>query len=336
MKNKNYNIEMIRFWSFVMVIIIHVANYYCRAFGSIGNGEYFFSLFFNVISRVSVPCFFMISGALLLGRNEAIGKSMKRAGRMLLALVIWSVIYYLFNTCYMQQTVDWKHIYRVPAEAHMWYLYVIIPIYLMMPFLQAMCRGMDEKTEKGFAIFGSVLVVVLYLASHIGVRFYYDMPILGNRSYIYYVFMGYWLSKNKDKIWKDRRLWFFLWIGSSLITTVSTMACSVTAGKHYDRLLEYGNPLVVVSAIAFFLFVLQKEEDDIPKKSIRKVMEAGCACSFGIYLIHGIFLDIFKKQVEPIEASAFWMIPVLVIVLAFLSFACIYIVRKSSVGRKIT
>lgn len=336
MKSKNYNIEMIRFWSFIMVIVIHVANYYCRAFGTIGNGEYVFSLFFNVISRVSVPCFFMISGALLLGRNEEIGKSIQRAGRMLLALAVWSLIYYLFNTYFMHQPVDWKHLYRVPAEAHMWYLYVIIPIYLVLPFLQAMCRGMNEKTERGFAILGSVLVVVLYLTSYVGVKFYYNMPILGNRSYIYYLFMGYWLNKNKDKICSKRRLWFGLWIGSSLVTTVLTVICSLTADKHYDRLLEYGNPLVVVAAISFFLFMLGRQEENAAQPFMRKVMEVGCACSFGIYLVHGIFLDIFKKYVKPYEASAFWMVPVLVVALALVSFACIYIVRKTSVGRKIT
>lgn len=141
MRQKNYNIEMIRALSFVMVIVIHVANYFCRGFEYINLGEYLFASTLNTLARVSVPCFFMISGALLLGRNETIKKSLQRVARFLPVLIVWTIVYYVFNTFYMNQTVELKKILEVPAEAHLWYLYVMIPIYLILPFLQAMCRG---------------------------------------------------------------------------------------------------------------------------------------------------------------------------------------------------
>ena len=71
---KNYNLELIRIISFVSVIVIHVTNYYCRAYGEISQGEYIFSMILDVLARVSVPCFFMITGALLLGREEPLRK----------------------------------------------------------------------------------------------------------------------------------------------------------------------------------------------------------------------------------------------------------------------
>ena len=52
-----------------MVIIIHIANVYCRSFGMISTKSYLISLIFNTICRVSVPIFFMISGTLLLDRE---------------------------------------------------------------------------------------------------------------------------------------------------------------------------------------------------------------------------------------------------------------------------
>lgn len=86
MQQKSYNIELLRAMSFVMVIIIHVANCFCRAYEFISTGEYLFSLTLNTLSRVSVPCFFMISGALLLGRNEPMKKSLKRALRFFMSI----------------------------------------------------------------------------------------------------------------------------------------------------------------------------------------------------------------------------------------------------------
>lgn len=38
LKKKNYNMELIRTVSFVMVIMIHITNYYCRAYGDISGG----------------------------------------------------------------------------------------------------------------------------------------------------------------------------------------------------------------------------------------------------------------------------------------------------------
>ena len=98
MNQKNYNLEIIRMISFLMVIAIHIANYYCRAYERISSGEYYFSLLINTISRVSVPCFFMLSGALLLGRQDTMKKSLYRAKNMLLKLAVWSIAFYLFNT----------------------------------------------------------------------------------------------------------------------------------------------------------------------------------------------------------------------------------------------
>ena len=123
MKEKNYNLELVRIVSFLLVIAIHVSNYFCRAYGEISRGEYLFSIVVDTAARVSVPSFFMISGALLLGRDEPLGKHGKRLLRFVTALVVWSAVYYLWNTFYMGTPYDLREILYVPTEAHLWYLY---------------------------------------------------------------------------------------------------------------------------------------------------------------------------------------------------------------------
>ncbi len=337
MKQKDYNIEMIRLLSFIMVIIIHVSNYFCRAFGSISYPEYLFALVLNTLSRVSVPCFFMISGALLLGREETVQKSMKRVVRFLVVLITWTLIYYLFNTYYMNQSVDLKYILEVPAEAHLWYLYVMLPIYLILPFLQTMCKGMQPKLEKAFIIIGSIVVVTLHVLSYADLQFYYDVPILGNRVYVYYLFVGHFIAKYKDRIPKKKVLWGTLFLVSSGVNLIATTLCSIQVRDHFERLLEYGCPFVVLSAISFFIFMLQMGDGKLQlEQKGKKIVDAGCSCSFGIYLIHILFLDCFKKYVKAYEVSAFWAVPALVIGILMVSFTCVYMIRKSAVGRKIT
>lgn len=66
---REYSFDILRVISMCMVIIIHVSNVYSRSYGIISNQSFLFSLIFNTISRISVPIFLMISGALLLERD---------------------------------------------------------------------------------------------------------------------------------------------------------------------------------------------------------------------------------------------------------------------------
>ena len=73
---KNYNLELLRIISFVSVIVIHVTNYYCRAYGEISQVEYIFSMILDVLARVSVPCFYDYR-CTPLGREEPLRKHLK-------------------------------------------------------------------------------------------------------------------------------------------------------------------------------------------------------------------------------------------------------------------
>ena len=94
-------------------------------------GEYNFSLLLNLLARISVPCFFMITGALLLGRQESLHKHAKRIFRFLIVLLVWSVIYMIWNAVYMKDPYQIKDLLYKPVEQHLWYLYAMIPIYLV-------------------------------------------------------------------------------------------------------------------------------------------------------------------------------------------------------------
>ncbi|WRK51797.1 hypothetical protein SD457_14650 [Coprobacillaceae bacterium CR2/5/TPMF4] len=41
------------------------------------------------------------------------------------------------------------------------------------------------------------------------------------------------------------------------ITAFLTASISYSIGDHYEEILEYGNPLIILASAAFFLFVLR-------------------------------------------------------------------------------
>lgn len=337
MKEKNYNLELIRTISFILVVVIHVSNYFCRAFGKIGAGEYGFSLVLDTLARVSVPSFFMLSGALLLGREETVGKCWKRVARFLPPLLVWSIVYYIFNVYYMGSEFNLKKILWIPVEAHLWYLYAMIPLYLVLPFFQVMVRHLTPKMEKALLLLGTVAILLNYGLSLFDGALYYDVPLFGDRVYSYYFFLGFYLMKYKDRIRISNRWLGIIFIVSNILNIGLTAILSIVTGEHMERTLEYGFPLVILCSVTFFLWMLRLGDGNVHLKvSIKQMIDRWCACSFGIYLIHIIFLDMFKKHVAATEVSAYLAIPGLTIGILFLSYLCVSLIRRVIGGKSIT
>ena len=336
MKEKNYNLELIRMISFIFVIVIHVSNYYCRAYGDITIGEYSFSLLLNLLARISVPCFFMITGALLLGRQESLHKHAKRIFRFLIVLLVWSVIYMIWNAVYMKDPYQIKDLLYKPVEQHLWYLYAMIPIYLVLPFFQVMCKGMNLRMERAFLVVITAAVLFNYISTFFDEKMYYSVPMVGDRIYSYYVFIGYYIYKYRKHVMKGKMIPAGIFVVCMALNYGLTYAATWQDGEHYARLLEYGNPLLALAAtMAFLMLVRLKKSEFNPSEQAKKWIDRFCGCSFGIYLIHIMFLDVYKRNIKPETFSAWIMIPVVSVGLVLLSFGCVWLIRKTKTGRKI-
>ena len=323
MAKKNYKLEWIRAIACVMVVLIHVANFYCRAYETISISEYVFSVFLNALSRVSVPSFFMISGYLLLERCDSVRSSMKKALRFAVILALWSVVYFLLKTYYTHQSCDITKVLFSPTKAHLWYLYVLIPIYIMLPFLQSMIRGMNENLEHALVIIGAVWFVLIKL---VGNKFYYDLPILSDRSYVYYFYLGYYLKKYSSRIKLKSGALISIYLLGSVVITFFTVIMSSKKGAHYDSLLAYTYPVTIINSVAFFLAVLKlREEVFKPENKALRFVNVFASCSFGIYLCHLAFFDIYRFNKSPDSLSAFLALPLLTLCVTSVSFGAVYL-----------
>jgi len=97
MRKRDNRLDLLRVISMIMVVIIHIANYYCRAFNDIDKISYLGALIFNTISRISVPFFFMISGATLLNKEYDKQKNNDRIIRKFITLFVITVVYFIWD-----------------------------------------------------------------------------------------------------------------------------------------------------------------------------------------------------------------------------------------------
>ena len=86
---RDYSLDFLRVVACILVIIIHVANVYCRSYTNIDQINYIGAVIFNVVARISVPIFFMISGALIVKETKFdMKKYIKRIWRLVFALIV--------------------------------------------------------------------------------------------------------------------------------------------------------------------------------------------------------------------------------------------------------
>lgn len=74
------------------------------------------------------------------GKRRTVEKTRGETASFLIALVVWSVVYYIWNRAFMKTEYDLKEILYVPTEPHLWYLYAMIPIYMVLPFFRSCAK----------------------------------------------------------------------------------------------------------------------------------------------------------------------------------------------------
>lgn len=303
MKEKNYQLEVLRVISCMNVVLIHVCNLYTRSFGNISDGEYIFSVILNAFARTSVPIFFMISGATSLGSHYDFKKYLKKVGSIAGILVLSSILYRIWNIVYFDRAYDYHDLFSTPTKLHLWYLYAYLGVLIMLPFLQSMFRTLEKKYEILFVIIWFVSIISHRVLYRLNMSVTYPLPLMDGTYYVGYFVLGYLMNKYKTEI-RIKRVYLQIIRWTSLCMTIG-FVCYGSFSR--DWYLQYRGLFIALQSTAMFLLILQKKsKKEVPfvKKMVTKIAKV----SFMIYLIHPFFLDIYKTIMPYQNMSAYYMI----------------------------
>ena len=153
--------------------------------------------------------------------------------------------------------------------------------------------------------------------------------------YIGYFILGHYLS-HYEVSKKLEHLVYVLGVITILAAIGLCYIASQKAGKPIQSFYENYTLAGFLWGTSFFLFFknhLSKIKWSEKQETI--ICYLG-SCTFGIYLIHILFLDNYKKYMEAADAPAWIVIPCLTLLIIVVSFMSVWILRKTSLGRKIT
>ena len=256
-----------------------------------------------VLDTIAVPLFFMISGALLLGREEPLRACLKkRVLRYVLVLVGASTAIYVYicrtDLSVMNPTDCLRGLYDGRITTSYWFLYAYLGYLLGLPLLRKLARAM---TERDFLYITALMGVMNALSALQWLCFEGDfvlnsnlLPFTAVRT-VYYPLAGYFLEHRLADRVGQRRLLLALFgagvLGVALGCLVLTRAY---AAYGYWPETAFG---LFVFAPALAVFAGMKALSGyvrVPARAARVLAEAG-ACTFGIYLFEKVFRDVSSR-----------------------------------------
>ena len=326
-EKREYAFDLLRVISMFMVIVVHVSNVYSRSYGIISNQNFLFSLIYNTISRISVPIFLMISGALLLDRKFDKTKYRKRIMKFLILIIIWDIIYLVWEYFYLGNT--YEPLYRLliePYRAHLWFLYTIIILYLLQPLMKIIM----DKSNKVVKI---LLLIIWFTCGAISMM----NPRIGEYftfvSYAGFFIVGKYLYDYVKKYVtpKHNLVEIIVIVVCIILSIILNYKASLKYDMFYNFFFAYRTPMITFASFAFYAFIITNYQ----KESIGKVLSTLSEVSLGVYLIHGIFLDIVVRTIPHYSLNPLFAIPVFSILIFIASVGSVYLLRKIKILQKI-
>ena len=234
-------IDIIRIFAFIFIVFLHTLN---RQFGvDVWMGGY-------TIISIGVNLFIMISGYLLLDKTEeTIVFFKKRILNILPLFLVFNIIYIYFGKIPIMPVLKGKTI----SASHFWYIYMILGLYLLTPWLQKVLKYAEKETL--FVVFLWFLCNILnpYLRYfNLAEIPFSNFPLTG---FIGYYILGYFVKKYDNKV---KRTSFILIIViyalGFMLSFLSTKYVLAVTGKRVSDFFDKNSLGTFIMTLSFFVF----------------------------------------------------------------------------------
>lgn len=296
---KKLNLEMLRIIACFFVIVNHtIDQVFLSKTPSI---TWFISLIYFFMSKIAVPLFVMISGAVLLGKQETYKELFKkRILRIILVIIIFSFINSLvFNGKLPADIISFlKHIYIQPTPLAYWYLYMYLGLLVMLPIIRKMVSNFENKDYIYFSIIWAIAIGIMpILNKYYNIEYptyFFEIPIFSG--YIIYFILGYFIENKLEEKYINKKIAIILSIFSIICIALSVILTYYEYIYNNNSYLFMDNIKFITVAVptigVFYLckYKILNKNSNIFEKTVTIIG----SCTFGIYLLSEIFVQKLK------------------------------------------
>lgn len=299
------------------------------------------SIFISSFCKIGVLLFFMISGALLLSKEESLKDIyLKRVLRYLIILLVFCFIRYVYQVHRGEIIFDWKDLIRKITTGQIytpyWFIYSYMGFLMSLPFLRKMVKVMSDTDYIylfvlyviGGGVFG-VLARTFIGQLVISIPFTADVLV--------YPLFGYFLAHRIPQEKQTPKTVVLAcvaaFIGLCLNVCVTRYDYQIFGGWSESGMLLF----LVFSPVAVF-YVTKYFFDHVKVPALlEKIICILGSCSFGVYLLEGYvkgyfgFLQYYLHLFLPkLLSSMFYLLCIF-----FIGSIVTFILKKIPVIRKL-
>ncbi len=325
-KQKKIYFEWMRILACGLVIFNHLEGYTLYK-SSIGMKQGLYMLL-TMITRINVPLFFMISGALLLKKEEDIITVIKkRVSRTCVIIFVFELgiyieyhVYGLFHgECYGLSANYF--IYKLLSEGlagtgAYWYLYSYLGFLFMLPFMQRVAKNIQEQDvyillflHFFFSSFVPILNIILEITGNSGIKITenFFVPFATTKAF-FYPLIGYYIEYHVDikTLSKKKIAGLCVLTGSGIfLSCLCTFYEGRTIGtytQNYVQLFDY------LTAIAFFIiikYIVLMVVPQLGEGRLSEIIYQIGPLTFGIYLLDPYLKLVICQEYETFMGQYF-------------------------------
>lgn len=325
LERKRY-IDLLKVISAFGIVLLHVnINSMHEVQNLLSKNHQIASLSIHQVLYLSVPVFIILTGCgLLASDNYEYKRLWPKILRLILCIVVFGSVFELARIIVRHENISWllfvTDLINGTTWSHMWYLNKILGVYLILPLLGFFVKNAGRRDI--YLLTGILFMfcsVIPWVAGVAGFSISSVLPL--GSVFIPYVLTGYILSTESAE--RCRRAI----IVSLPLTVLSIGLVAFYSAINDGMTIRESNPLAVIASISIVLAVKGLEKDS---KGAGKFLENISRCTFGIYIIHPVFIHVFVSflGINPQLKLPVLSVPALAFLIFAISCIVVYLLRK--------
>lgn len=324
LKKRDSSLDALRVLAAAFITFFHILQ------SAVSNDPTLSAQTSSLVSAISTPlnltsCFFLITGYLWLSDKKicTYSKTLHNIIRFVLVLFSIGLCYAFMERFFTTRSFSLNLILASLTDVltgnlwdHMWFLYSIIGVYLLLPVLKPF---FEQRPVKDLSVFVAILFVFSILSPIISQTTSYAIPVnLHLSESIFFVCAGGLISKLSPL----QRRAGYAFAALYCLSIIASFAIEIFAA----HLSAWTNLTSCTSAFSIFLIatIFLRDMPEIPW--VRSISN----CSFGIYLFHPFFINVIVKvlNIYPLRQYPFLSVIGMFILAFGLSYAATYLLRR--------
>lgn len=281
--------------------VLRIIAILCVLFNHSGESGYFiFTLTDNIpiqiisilvssLSKMGVPLFFMISGALLLKKEESLKDLyLKRVLRYIIIIFVFCGLYYCYQCRLNHTSFDFKEMIRQTTtgqtQTSYWFLYSYLGFLVSLPLLR--------KIAAAFSVSDFIYLICLYVTG-VGIFGLFARTFIGQIvvyipfavDILAYPLLGYFFAEVLPAQEQNKKIFWFM-----LLLALMGLILNI-AITEYDHYLfkgwnESGLSAFVILPTAAAFYITKTIFDHVTVPAVlHKTLCALGSCTFGVYVL---------------------------------------------------